>query len=156
MSDQPSPEKKAFDYVESLGVHSVYDEALASRKALGDKVMELADLRSRRRTLESLKSDLEMAVVEEERHKHTDMSATAMEKHLKVAFSNNGDIRETRDELIMLAGQIEMTEHDVSLLEHDIRIAAARLHELGGLTNFMAAVKQAETTRKTIENKGPW
>lgn len=156
MSNEESAELKAFRYIESLGVHSVYDEALDKRKALGDKVLDLADVRSRKRTVEAYKADLEMEVIEDERIKHTDMSAAAMDKHLKVAFSNNSDIRESKDELMMLAGQIELLEHDVMLLETDLRIAAARLQELGGLTQFLAVIKQAEITRKTLETKGPW
>ena len=156
MSPDPTPEKKALDYVESLGVHSVYDAALASRKELGDKVLEHSSLRARKRELESLKADHEMAVVEDEYHKHTDMSVAAMERHLKVVFSNDADIRGVKDELMFVQGQLDALEGDISLLETDIRVAASRLHELGGLTHFMAAIKQAETTRKSHTDGDPW
>lgn len=156
MSDDPTPEVKALNYIESLGVHSVYDTALAARKELGDKMLALEDARSRRRTLESFKTDVEMAVIEEERGRHTDMSQAQMDKHLKVAFSNNSDLRETRDELIMLAGEVDGLEHAITLLETDIRIAVSRLTELGGLAQFFAVLKQAEITRKTPEDGNPW
>lgn len=156
MTEEESPEVKALNYAMSLGLNSVYDEALEKRKALGDKTIELSDVRGRRRQLEAFKTDVEMSIIEDERLKHTDMSVAAMEKHLKIAFNNNGDLRETRDELMMVAGQIEVLEHEVSLLETDIKIAVSRLHELGGFYQFMAVIKQAEATRKTIENKGPW
>lgn len=156
MSTDPTPEAKAFQYIESLGIHSVYDTALAARKELGDQMLSLEDARSRRRTLEAFKVDVEMSIVEEERIKHTDMSQAQMDKHLKIAFNNNSDIRETRDELVVIAGEVDALEHAISLLETDIRIAVSRLTELGGLAQFFAAIKQAETTRKTSEDRNPW
>lgn len=159
MSTDPTPEVKAFRYVESLGLNSVHEHALAARKELGDKILELHAAKARRRSLESLRTDLEMAVIEDEHRKHTDLSVAAMDRHLKVEFSNNGELREAKDDLIAVASDIDLLEFEVSLLETDIRIAAARLHELGGYFQFMAVLKQAETTRKTsetIDTDDPW
>ena len=160
MTQADSPEVKALRYVEGLGLNTVYDGALESRKGLEDKLMVLNDLRNRRRTVESFKADCEMEVIESERSKHTDMSQAAMERHLKVVFSNHADIREANEELILLAGQIELTEHEVEVLKTDIKIATARLEELGGYFQFMAVLKQSEASRKssesTREDGNPW
>lgn len=160
MAGTESPEVKALRYVEGLGLNSVYEGAIEARKHLEDKYLTLNDLRNRRRTVESFRFDCEMEVMEAERAKHVDMSQAQMDKHLKVVFSNHSDIREARDELIMLAGQIELLEHDIDMLNTDIKIATSRLVELGGYFQFMTALKQAETSRKSSETKtedgDPW
>ena len=140
MTEQ-SPEAKSFSYVESLGVNSVYDDAKARRQELDSKMQTLHTCRSRKRELESLKVDVEMQVTEELRGEHPDWSVAEFDRQIKVAFSNEGRIREIRDELVMLQGEIELYEFDISLLEIDIKIATARLHELGGLLQFMAVIK---------------
>jgi hypothetical protein len=160
MEQQESPEVKAFRYVESLGLNTVYDGAVQSRKGLEEKYMILNDLRNRRRTVEAFRFDCEMEVIEAERSKHPDMSQAQMDKHIKVAYSNNSDIRESNEELAMLAGQIELTEHEVDLIKTDIKIATSRLEELGGYFQFMAVLKQSETSRKsresTTDDGNPW
>ena len=159
MTEAESPEVKAFRYVESLGLNTVYEGAVSSRTALEDKYMTLNNLRNRRRTVEAFRLDCEMVVIESERSKHPEMSQAQMDKHLKVAFSNHSDIREANEELMMLAGQIELTEHEVELLKTDIKIATSRLEELGGYLQFMAVLKQSEVSRKSRETTpdgNPW
>lgn len=159
MTTGPSPEKKALDYVESLGLNSVYNEALAARNELDEKHKQLLQLRGERRRQEQLLADLEMAVIEDERSRHPEMSQAAMDKHLKVAFSNNGDIRETREALSSLAGEIDFVEFEINRIHQDIKIAVARLEELGGYFQFMAVIKQANEARKASEAResgDPW
>lgn len=155
----PTPEKKALDYVESLGLNSVYNEAVSARNVLDAQHKRLLELRSEKRRLENFRADREMEVTEEERIKNPEMSMTAFEKHLKVAFSNDGDIRETRDELSTLAGEIDYVEYEIECIHQDIKIAVARLHELGGYFQFMAVIKQASESRKsreTSQDGNPW
>ena len=158
MTSDPTPEVKALEYVNSLGLNSVHEEAQHKRVVLEDKGRTLAEFKARRRQLETYRADREMEVMEEERGRHPEMSQAQMDKHLKMAFSNDGDIRETRDELVSLAGDIDLTEFEVELLHQDIKIAVARLHELGGYFQFMAVIKQAEENRKAREatDKDPW
>lgn len=160
MATPESPEVRSLRYAEGLGLNSVYEHATEARKVLEDKYMTLNDLRNRRRTVESFQRDCEMEIVEAERSKHPDMSQAQMDKHLKVAFSNSSDIRESREELSLLAGQIELLEHEVDLLNADIRIDSARLNELGGFFQFMAVLKQSESSRKskesTTDDGNPW
>jgi hypothetical protein len=155
----PTPELKSIHYAESLGLNSVYDGALSARQELETKTQHLADLRNKRRQREQYLNDIEMLVIEDERAKHPSMSQTQMDKHLKVAFNNNGDIRETREELANLAGDVDLVEYEIELLHQDIKIAVARLHELGGYYQFMAVVKQANEARKSREARAdgnPW
>lgn len=156
MTDDPTPEVKSLRYAEGLGLNSVWEESLVKRQALSEKVLDLSNARNRKRELEAYKTDLEMAATEEEYSKHPDLSVAAMERHLKLVFSNHAEIRETKDEITVVVGQVELLEHEIMLLKTDIEIAVARLHELGGYFQFMAVIKQAEITRKATESKGPW
>lgn len=160
MPDTPSPEAKSLAYAEGLGLNSVYDEALVARKQLESKVNEIHEARSRKRTLENYRHDREMAILEEERGANSDMPIAALERHLKVVYSNDAELREIRDELLALQGDIDLWEYEMSLLESDIKIAVARLHELGGYFQFMAVIKSTSEARKAREareaDKDPW
>ena len=158
MADGVSPEVKALQYVESLGLNSVYEHALEVRKALEAQQQDLHNIKNRRRELEQFKADVEMEVVEAERAKHPDMSAAAMDKHLKVAFSNHSDLRGVRDEMFLITSQIEAIEMEMDRLHIDLKIDVARLHELGGYFQFMAVLKQVSASRESnpTDSKDPW
>lgn len=160
MTQPPSPEAKSLAYAESLGLDTVYHEAISARNQLDEKHKHMLQLRGERRRVEQFKADLEMEVTERERAANPSMSQAQMDKHLKVAFSNEGDIREARDDLATLAGEIDFVEYEIDRIHQDIKIAVARLHELGGYFQFMAVVKQASEARKAKEAKqadgNPW
>jgi len=138
----PSPALKALTYAEEqLGVHTVYNEVLAKRNDLDEVLSEISELRDKKRSLQMSLEDKEMAVAADEWGKHPDMAVSRMEKHVKVAFSNDGEIRGMREELAKVSGDIEGREFDRDMLETDIKIAVARLHELGGYLQYLAAIK---------------
>lgn len=147
----PTP-AQSLAYAESLGVNSVYADALAKHNELGKKLLDLSNLKNRRRQLETYRSDREMEVLEDEQGKHRDQSATWLKEHVKIAYSNTADIRETRDEITSLVGEIELLEFEIDLLNQDIRIAIARLHELGGYLQFMAVIKSIDLNSKSDRN----
>lgn len=161
MTDRPAEKSpsESIKYAEGLGLNSVHDAAVAGSQALEAKHQRLLELRSRRRQLEQFRLDREMELTEEQRGLNPEMSMSAFEKHMKVAFNNDGDIRETRDELSSLAGEIDFVEFEIDRISQDIKIAVARLHELGGYFQFMAVVKQADEARKAREAResgDPW
>ena len=158
MADGVSPEVKALQYVEGLGLNSVYEHALEVRRALEAQQHELHNIKNRRRELEQFKTDVEMEIIEDERSKHPDMSAAAMEKHLKVCFSNSNDLRGTRDEMFLITAQIEAIEQEIDRCNLDLKIDIARLHELGGYFQFMAVLKQVSVSRQSnqTDSKDPW
>ena len=155
MTTEPSPEVKALTYVEGLGLNSVYDNALAARKELEEKHVELHEVRSERRRLEALRQDLEMEVAEFRRSVNPDLSVSAFDRQLKIDLSNNADVRETKEALAELANRSDLLEWEVSVLETDIKIAVARLHELGGYFQFMAVLKSISEAREAREAKRP-
>ena len=84
---------------------------------------------------------MELAI--DERGKHSDLSATAMKEHLKIVVFKDAAWRKLRDEIRELADQIDGAEMDRKIKERDIEIACARMHELGGYLNYLAAAKNA-------------
>jgi hypothetical protein len=51
-----------------------------------------------------------------------------------------------RGELLESIGDVEGLEYDRAMNETDIKIAVARLHELGGYFEYLAAIKRAESS----------
>lgn len=159
MTTEPSPEAKALAYVEGLGLNSVYEGVLATRQELDRKQLELHGIRAERRRLEALRQDLEMEVAERVRSSDPSMSAASFDRQLKIELSNSAEVRETKDMLIELANNHDLLEWEVSILETDVKIAVARLHELGGYFQFMAVLKstsEAKRSQETPRDGNPW
>lgn len=135
---------KAIKYAEeTLGVHHVYHQAMQCKGDLEQCLDKLAEARSAKRDLEFRLQDKEMLLAVEERAKHPDMAVTRMEAHLKEVKSNDDDVREYRELIMGQTSLIEALEHDKLLYENEIRISVARLTELGGYLNYLAAVRQS-------------
>lgn len=150
--------KKALDYAEDkLGVHSVYETAQKARNDLDTILTSLSEARDTKREVELRLSDAEMEVANDEWAKHSDMAVTRMEKHLKVALTNNDAVRELREQHVKAVNDIDGLEYDKLMAETDIRIAVARLQELGGYLQYLAVIKlQAAKPEKQTESKGIW
>jgi hypothetical protein len=142
---------------DNLGVHTVYNEVVTRRNELDEVLSLLSETRDKKRALALSLEDKEMAVAADEWAKHPDMAVTRMEKHIKVAFSNDGEIREMREGLAKLSGEIEGLEFDRDMCETDIRIACARLQELGGYLQYLAVIKtEAGKASEANTNGDPW
>lgn len=148
---ESSPERKGWDYALTLGVNSVYDEAVSRRNELERKQIQLHELRGRKRELESFRADVEMEVVEETRRSHPDWSVAEFDRQIKVAFSNESRLREVRDDLHNLQGDIDLCEYEITLIKVDIDIAVTRLTELGGVLNFMGVLKGISEAKQRQE-----
>lgn len=144
-----SSEAQSWNYALSLGVNSVYDGAIASRNELERKQQQLHDLRQRKRELEAFRQDVEMEVMEETRRSHPDWSVAEYDRQIKVAFSNESRLREVRDDLQALEGDIDLANYEITLTKADIDIAASRLTELGGVLYFMGVLKGSSAAKKS-------
>jgi hypothetical protein len=139
---EPSPGKKAIDYAEEeLGVHRVHETALTARANLDRILTSLSEARDARRDLESRIQDREMEVSSDERGKHPEMSDAAMGRHLKVVYNQDDNLRELREQLNKVIGDIEGFDYDRAIEESDIKIAVGRMNELGGYFAYLAAIK---------------
>lgn len=147
---------KALKYAEdNLGVHRVHEEAVAYRNGLDEVLTELSDSRDHKRDLELQLHDREMQVAAAEYGKHPDMAQTRMDKHLKQALSQDAGWRELRNAISKVTGKIEGLDYDRAILEADIKIAVARLQELGGYLTYLAAIKQAENSYNSSQTGSP-
>lgn len=151
MPDTPTPApaprpvsaaKRSLDYAEQeLGVHTVHESAVGFRHALDGSLTRLAELKDTKRDIEVAIADLEMEVTIDEAGKHSGMSVAAMERHLKVELHKNPMLHELKTKHGAVISEIEGVEYDIRVTETDIRIAVARLTELGGYLNYLAAIK---------------
>src|SRR4051812_46462502 len=113
-----SPAAKALKYAEEqLGVHEVYNKCLAVREALDATLTELSKVRDKKRETEDRLLNAELEVAADERGKHPEMSAAAMEKHMKVALHNSGNVREFRHTLAEVVGELEGLDFDKTMHE---------------------------------------
>lgn len=143
---------------EELGANKVYEDAQALSLELTEAHNRLDELRDKRRSKEQFKADREMEVIEEERASVPNESVAAFERRLKVVFSNDGGIREAREELSFLAGEINRAEHYIEGLVKDIQITVARMQELGGYFQYLAEIKRSQRIQSnpTRDESDPW
>lgn len=147
--------KDAIKYAEdTLGVHAAYNAAQTSRDSLDKILTDLGEARDQLRDREYRLADREMEVASDERGRHPEMSATAMEKHLKIALNNDDAVRELREQIARIRSDIEGCEYDREMAETDIRIQVARMNELAGYFQYLAVVK-AVANRQEVTLRGP-
>lgn len=147
-----TPALKALNYAEeTLGVHRVHEQAHIARAELDRVLNDLSEARDKRRSTEAQIEDRELELVADERGKHADMSEAAMGRHLKIVFHRDGDLQNLRSSLRSIVGDIEGLEYDKVMHETDIKIAVARMQELGGYLQYLAVVKSTSNTSTASE-----
>jgi hypothetical protein len=147
---------KALDYAEgTLGVHSVFEETVTEKDKLDKLLTDLSEARDRRRDIELKVSDREMEVTSEERSKHPDMPVTRWDKHIKESFRDDDELRALREQRFNVDSEIEGLDFDRQIAETTIKIGIARMTELGGYLNYLAAVKQASQPVKPDQTERP-
>lgn len=145
---------KALAYAENqLGVHSVWEEAKGFLDELNTFYTDLDKSQDERRELLEQIADREGELLSDERGRHADMSAAAFDQHFKGVKRTDTALQGYRSKLNEVAGIIGGLEYDVDLLKHRLRVSEARLIELGGYFNYLAAIKQGEKTIKPNETK---
>lgn len=152
---KPSSGAKALAYAETeLGVHRVHSEAEQYRDQLDKILTDLSELYDRRRDLEFRLQDAEMEVANDEWSKHgADMAVTRLEKHIKQAINNNDTCRELREQLVKVRNDVDGLEADKTMAETNIKIAVARMVELGGYFQYLAAIKQTHAVKPINPDK---
>jgi len=143
MTDAPhSAAIKALLYAEDkLGVHTVYGEVLIVRQRLDDILTELGEARDKKRITERSIEDRQFEIMSHELATHSSMSAAAMDKHLKLAYHGDPTLQQLRAQHVAAVNDLDGLELDRAMAETDIKIAVARLHELGGYFEYLAAIK---------------
>jgi hypothetical protein len=140
---------KAIKYAEDMGVHRVFEEVVEQLENLDSLYGDLDKAQDRRRQLEEDYADREVELVGEMRGVHPNMSDTRFKSELKGWERTDKKLREIRVQLNTVRSEIQGLEYDVDLGKLRARVGAARLDELGGYFNYLAAVKnQAEKTNQ--------
>lgn len=130
---------------EKLGVHEIYEHAKSQQEALVATVGKIASLRKDRRNTEDAIADREMEITAEVVASLADASQAAKEREIKMSCAMDVDLKKARKQVITMTNSIEQEESIRSILESDIRITVARLSELGGYLNFLAAIRAQGT-----------
>ena len=140
---------KAIKYAEDMGVHRVFEEVVEQLENLDSLYGDLDKAQDRRRQLEEDYADREVELVGEMRGVHPNMSDTRFKSELKGWERTDKKLREIRVQLNTVRSEIQGLEYDVDLGKLRARVGAARLDELGGYFNYLAAVKnQADKTNQ--------
>jgi len=145
----------ALDYAEHiLGLHTVYNEAENLGAQLDTRLTELDQAQDAKRDLELRITDREMEIFFNERSQHTDKSATALDQHVKLERHRDPELTTLRMKLNGAKSDVSGLEYDVDSIKHRLRTAQARMEQMGGFFNYLAAVKSAEIA-KTANNVTP-
>lgn len=140
---------KALRYAEDqLGVHTVYDDAKKKYAELDDVLSLLATAKDTKRDLEFRLADREQELAISEYSKHPDMAQTRMDKHIKQTLYQDDTWRELREQIGKANSDIEGFEFDRSAIDVELKVGIARMHELGGLLQYLAVIKSTDNSRK--------
>jgi hypothetical protein len=135
----------ALQYAEStLGVHEVYQEGRDALERLELALNTLDEAQDKRRALDEQIAAREMDLLIEERGKHPDHSEAAFTRHLKEVHYKDDLLKALRGERATAAGVVSGSELDVDFYRMRVKFTSARMEELGGYFNYLAAVKNAE------------
>lgn len=135
---------RSIEYAEQkLGVHSQNNEAREYLALLDSVIALLIEARSTRRGIEDQLADLEIDIQVDETSRHPSTSATALKEHLKVAIRKHEGHANLRSSLLAAQNQVDRLELDRSRIENHLKVSVARLAELGGYLQYLAAIKLA-------------
>jgi hypothetical protein len=137
---------RALDYAENhLGVHRVHEEAETLLAELDEAMNALDSAIDARRTLDEQIDDRHMLLLIEERGKAADISQAAMDRRLKEVYHKDEELKRLRMQRNAKAGEASGLELDIEHTKYRLKVKVARMEELGGYFQYLAAVKNAES-----------
>jgi hypothetical protein len=135
---------------QKLGVHTVFEEAVEIAQQLDDELVRLDKAQDDKRRLEEEYADREVELISEMRGMHPNMSDTRFKSEFRGWERTDETLRKIRRELNITKSVIQGSEIDIEVMRMRVKIGCARMTELGGYLNYLAAVmKQAEKSNKT-------
>lgn len=136
------PEQIAHDYlVGPLNVHGVYDTAAGMLDTLATCHDEIITARRNRRNDEEAIADREAELYNE--HRPNFDSQAAFDKGIKPILQLDPELRTLRASHRAAQEAQDRAEMEAREAEQAIRINSARMTELGGITSFLASVKNS-------------
>lgn len=129
---------------ESLGVHAVYEDLVAARARLEESLKRLTYARDLKRGHQAVMAEAEMQLISDERGKHPEHSQAALDRHVKILLATDDGMKEHARQQRTFDNMVDSADSDVEIAKADIRIGAARLDELGGYFQYLAALKTSK------------
>jgi hypothetical protein len=135
---------KALQYAEDiLGVHEVFEETVELAGELDTLLGELDKAQDAKRLLVEEYADREVELISEMRGVHVSMSDTRFKSEFKGWERTDKVLRKIRGEQATVQATIQGLEYDKTVIEVRIKVGTARMVELGGYLQYLAAVKLA-------------
>jgi len=147
---------KALQYAEiKLGVHEIFEDTVELTGELDTLLGELDKAQDAKRLLVEEYADREVELISEMRGVHPNMSDTRFKSEFKGWERTDKKLREVREKQATVQATIQGLEYDRTVIEVRIKVGTARMVELGGYLQYLAAIKlqalqiQAEKTNTT-------
>lgn len=157
MADQTasSAPMSPVDYAEQvLGVHEPWTSAQTRLDEYELALKTQALLKGRYKGVQIAIRDREFEVMTETPAKYQNASDTAMRRYVKEEQEQDYRLRQLRSELHQVQLDLDNVEADVLRHSRALDVLTARMTELGGLLQFYAVVKQAQTQAIQQQKEG--
>jgi chromosome segregation ATPase len=150
----PSPAAKALEYARNeLRVDDVYKESRTILTQYDECLTALSEARDKKRDLDDAIDARKMEIIGDERAKHADMSEAAMDRHLRQVYRVDTRLIELKEQQRQAAGDVDGCEMDKLVHEQELKTLQARMTELGGYLNYLAAARLATIHKETMRDK---
>ena len=135
---------------EVLGVHKIFDEVREELVKMDDQLTRLDKAQDDRRILEDQYADREVELISEMRGIHPNMSDTRFKSEWKGWERRDSELNRLRREINVAKSDVQGAEIELELCRVRLRVGCARMEEMGGYLNYLAAVmNKAEQSNKT-------
>lgn len=135
---------KALKYAEDqLGVHTVFEETVELTAELDTLLGELDKAQDAKRLLIEEYADREVELISEMRGVHPNMSDTRFKSEFKGWERTDKVLHELRAKQADAQATIQGLDYDLEVVRTRIKVGTARMVELGGYLQYLAAVKIA-------------
>lgn len=140
---------RAVQYAEELGLNTSHENAIGAAEALGilyhQRAQGEADIRHLKAVIEAHVAD-----VTNEVSSQTFASQAAFDRAVKQALVSNEDLQNMQEQLRGKQNHVGEIEAEIRSNEAALRVANARMNELGGYFNYLAASKEALTAERIL------
>lgn len=138
---------------DTLGVHTVYEEAVAFQEALKTFLKELDELKSQKRNMTRLLDDRKMDLISDHRAKHPEQSQAAFDNHMKTVFHRDDSIAQCKLEISVIESSLDRKGSEVHLAEQNLKILIARMEELGGYLHYLGVLKASASNKPASQTQ---
>lgn len=133
---------------DALGVHQVYETAMALQSQFQDLTDTLNNLRNIKRDQEMDLQVTEADVTLQVMNDTMGESLAARERAIKTALAESDDVQNKKQQVRVTTDLIAENESNRAAIKLRVESLNARMIQLGGYLQYLAAAKLASTTRR--------